>query len=200
MRRIGAAIAVLATAVVAALSVGTASSRAGLLGCPWQPNVQAFSQFGDNTHYELAPGGSFEGINTWRLSGGAQVVSGNEPYYLNSRYDSHSLYLPAGSSATSPPICLQLLDPTMRLVGKSSGGGVHVDVYTSTLLGLLKLPVSMNIPLGTSWNPGPQETILLENILSLTNLGTNNITLKISPLGSAPAQVDDVYVDPTWHD
>jgi hypothetical protein len=185
-------------AVVAALSVGTASSRAGLLGCPWQPSVQAFDQFGDDTQYELAPGGAFEGFNFWRLSGGAQVVWGNEPFYLNSRWDSHSLYLPAGSSATSPPICLQLLDPTLRFVGKSLGGGVHVDVYTSSLLGLVKLPVSMDIPLGTDWNPSPQETILLENVLSLTNLGTNNITLKFSPLGSAPAQIDDVYVDPLW--
>src|ERR1700742_2283154 len=99
VRRIGAALAVLTTAVVAALSVGTATGHAGLLGCPRQQYTQPFVSWGDNSSYELALGGSFEGFNVWKLTGGAQVVSGNEPFNLNSRSDSHSLFLPAGSSA-----------------------------------------------------------------------------------------------------
>ena len=198
--------AVLMTALVSALAFGTAQSRAGggllggLLGCP-VTYTQPFANWGDNGSYFLVPGGSFEGTNSWSLSGGAQVVSGNEPFYLNSKSDSHSLVLPPGSSATSPATCLAALSLNFRFVGKSSdGSGVHVDVYASGLLGLVKLPVGMNIALGTSWAPSGQITLLLQNVLALTNLGKTTVYFRFSPIGSATVQLDDVYVDPMFHE
>ena len=200
LKRLAASLTLVACVGVA-LTFGAARGHAGLLGCGYTQFQQPFTAWGDDSSYVLAPGGSFEGTNSWRLSGGAQVVSGNDPFYLNSRYDSRSLLLPAGSSVSSPAICLSLLDPTLRFVGKSSdGSGVHVDVYTSALLGLVKLPISMNVPLGTSWNASNQQSILLQNLLSLTNLGGANIVLRFSPIGSATVQLDDVYVDPMFHE
>jgi len=183
---------------------GAATSHAGLgllSGCGYGPGQQSFAAWGDDSDYVLASGGSFEGTSPWKLAGGAQVVQGNEPFYLNSSSDSHSLLIPAGGSATSVPICLGILDPTVRLVGESSDGSpVHVDVYASGLLGLVKLPDSADIDLSSSWNASSVQVLTLQNVLALTNLGTTSIVLRFSATGSASVQMDDVYVDPIWHE
>ncbi len=203
-RPVGSAV-VLVAAAISALAVCEVRSQAGLigslLGCSGVTYSQPFAQWGDNGSYFLVPGGSFEGTNSWSLAGGAQVVSGNEPFYLNSKTDSHSLLLPAGSSATTPAMCLAALSPDMRFVGESSdGSAIHVDVYASGVLGLVKLPVSANIPVGTSWAPSGQLQLLLQNVLALTNLGKTSVYFRFSTTGSATAQIDDVYVDPMLHD
>ena len=128
-------------------------------------------------------------------------MAGNEPFYLNSKTDSHSLLLPPGSSATTPAMCLAVLSPHMRLVGKASdGSAVHVDVYATGLLGLVKLPVSANIDLSSQWGPSGDVSLLLQNVLAVTNLGKTNIYFRFSPIGSASVQLDDVYVDPVFHE
>jgi hypothetical protein len=205
LKRLVSAVAVLATAVTAALAFGATSGQAGLitglLSCPGVTYSQPFTGWGDYNNYFLATGGSFEGSNSWSLAGGAKVVGGNEPFYLNSRTDSHSLLLPAGSSATSPGMCLAALSPHMRLVGKASdGSGVHVDVYASGVLGLVRLPVSADIDLSSSWDASGDVSLLLQNVLAVTNLGKTSIVFRFTPIGSATVQIDDVYVDPVFHE
>ena len=205
MKRLVSAVVVLATAVTAALAFGATSGQAGLitglLSCPGVTYSQPFSQWGDSNSYFLAPGGSFEGSNSWSLAGGAQVVGGNEPFYLNSQSDSHSLLLPRGSSATTPAMCLAALSPHLRVVGKASdGSGVHVDIYASGLLGLVRLPVAANIPLSSTWGPSGDVGLLLQNVLALTNLGKTSVAFRFTPIGSATVQIDDFYVDPVFHE
>ena len=205
MKRVIGTTAVLAVALASALAFGTAKSQAGLIGgllsCPGVTYSQAFAQWGDSNSYFLATGGSFEGTNSWKLTGGAQVVGGNEPFYLTSQSDTHSLVLPAGSSATTPAMCLAALSPHMRLVGfASDGSGVHVDVYASGVLGLVKLPVSANIALGSSWGPSGDVSLLLQNVLALTNLGKTSVVFRFSPIGSGTVQMDDLYIDPIFHE
>jgi hypothetical protein len=195
----------LATAVTAALAFGVTGGHAGLIGgllsCPGVTYSQPFSQWGDYNNYFMATGGSFEGTNSWSLAGGARVVSGNEPFYLNSSRDSRSLMLPAGSSATSPAMCLAALSPHMRMVGLASdGSGVHVDVYASGVLGLVRLPVSANIDLSSSWAASGDVSLLLQNVLAVTNLGKTSVAFRFTPIGSATVQIDDVYVDPVFHE
>jgi hypothetical protein len=197
--------AVMAIALSSALAFGAARSQAGLigglLGCSGVTYTQPFTQWGDRNSYFLAPGGSFEGSNSWGLAGGAQIVAGNEPFYLNSSSDSHSLLLPPGSSVTTPAMCLAVLSPHMRLVGKVTGASVvHVDVYATGLLGLIRLPVSANIGLSSSWGPSGDVSLLLQNVLAVTNLGKTSIVFRFSPIGSSTAQIDDVYVDPMFHE
>jgi hypothetical protein len=201
LKRLISTVCVLAIALVSALAFGAARSEAGLLGCSGNTYSHPFAPWNDGSSYELAPGGSFEGANSWTLTGGAKVVSGNEPFYVNAATDSHSLLLPSGSSATVPAICLGTFDPKARLFGKSSdGSAVHVDVYAAGLLGLVKLGVSANIGLSSSWNPSGQVTLLLDNVLALTNLGTTKIVFRFSPIGSATVQIDDFYVDPVFQE
>jgi hypothetical protein len=201
MKRLIGTTAVLAIALVSALTFGAARGHAGLLGCSGYTYSHPFSQWGDNSSYELATGGSFEGPNSWTFAGGAQVVSGNEPFYVGSSTDSHSLLLPPGSSATVPAMCVGVFDPKARFFGKSSDGSpVHVDAYSRGVLGLVKLGVSANIGLSTSWDVSGNVTLLLNNVFALTNLGTTNIVFKFSPIGSATVQLDDFYVDPILED
>lgn len=197
MRRIRLAAAVV-VGVAAAFAATAGSAGAGLLSCPG-PYSQTFAQWGDPSPYTLVPGGSFEGTTGWRLSGGAAVVSGNEPFYVRSSSDSHSLLLPPGSSATSPATCFATLDPAMRLVGKASdGSGVRVDLYTATLFGIVRLPISTTVDLSSDWNASEKQNVFLNQVLALTSLGTTNVILRFTPVGSATVQLDDVQIDPLF--
>ena len=205
MKRLIGTTAVLAVAITSALALGAATSQAGvisgLLSCPGLTYSQPFAQWHDWNNYFLGKGGSFEGTNSWSLAGGAQVVSGNEPFYLGSKTDSHSLLLRPGSSATTPAMCLAALSPHLRLVGKASdASGVHIDVYASGVLGLVRLPVSADIDLSSSWAPSADVGLLLQNVLAVTNLGKTSVVFRLSPIGSATVQIDDFYVDPIFHE
>jgi hypothetical protein len=139
--------------IAAVAMTGSASASSGLLGtslptdvlsvaanCPSYTYSEPFAQFGDTEDYYLVPGGSFEtGTTPWTLSGGAQVVQGNESYYVNSPTDSQSLDLPPGSSATTPPVCIGAVNPDLRLFAKNDGAaaaGVEVSINVTDALGV----------------------------------------------------------------
>ena len=70
-------------------------------GCPDQPLARTFQPWLDPAWYQAAPDGGFEsGGDGWRLSGGAAVVAGNEPFFVRAPGDARALSLPAGASAT----------------------------------------------------------------------------------------------------
>jgi hypothetical protein len=162
---------------------------------------QPFRPWGDTSSYTNLFNGSFESGSTgWALSGGAKVVSGNEPYYLSgSRSDSHSLLLPAGSSAFSGTVCFALGDWHMRFMMRnvgSSTGSLRVQVIVPTLIGSLLTVLDAGTVKGTgTWAPSPQMQLLLSNVTSL--IGTRAVAFRFTPVGTGAAyQVDDVYLDP----
>lgn len=161
---------------------------------------QAFGQFGDQRSYVLAPEGGFEAGGTgWRLAGGATVVSGNESYNLNSAADSHSLALPAGSSAVSPSVCMAIDTPVFRMVARNTGDPTAQLRVTATfsLLGLLQTRTVGTVTSGSSWTPTqPQSTVLTLSTIVGT-LIPSSIQIHLTPLDSKGNwQVDDLYVDP----
>src|SRR5687768_6467811 len=94
----------LAVAGAAALAAA-APAEAGILvasakGCEPKPASQVFLRWLDPLRYEQAPGGNAESAASWTLSGGARIVSGNEPWKVGGSRDAHSLQLPRGSRAT----------------------------------------------------------------------------------------------------
>jgi hypothetical protein len=201
MRRLVALLAALvATMAWAAAPAGADDS---LLGCGHDAE-HPFLRFLDPLPYTLLPGADFEsGAAGWRLSGGARIADGNEPWNLSGG-GSKSLLLPAGSSATSPPMCMGLLLPVVRFV--SSGGAalsyLQVDaLYTDA--GGRQRSVTL-LPAGLpskSWTP---TLPLLQlggalNALTLNGL-TTDISLRFTPrgllFGSGTWRIDDVYVDP----
>jgi hypothetical protein len=155
---------------------------------------QPFSRWGDNRYYVLTPGGSFEpGGPAWKLNGGAKVVKGNEPFYVNSAADRYSLYLPAGSSATTPPMCFGLGDWNARFFSSGSGT-VRVKVVVKSLLGVVSVLDGGTVSSRSTWSPSADVGLLLTNLCGL--LATDSISLRFVPSGTAGLRIDDVYLDP----
>ena len=186
----------LISAIVAALAAAPVSSAATSPSCNYGPASHPFGSWGDVASYTLVPGGSFEsGALGWTLSGGARVVSGNESYYANSRYDSHSLALPAGSSATTAPFCVSLNRPTIRVFvanGGSSASRLRVKVVFRGLFGVLGVIDGGAFSAGSAWNASP---IMLATMHA--PLGTKSAQFVFTPADSSGSwRIDDLYVDP----
>jgi hypothetical protein len=154
---------------------------------------RVFRPWNDYAYYMLSPGGSFEAASPgWALADDANVVSGNEPFYLRSQQDRQSLSLPAGSSATSPWMCFSVGNWHLRFVGRG-GGLVRVTVRVRGLLGVVSVLDGGTLLMNSSWRPSPRVSLLLTNIGGL--LKTNAISLRFTTV-IGTAQIDDVYVDP----
>ncbi len=155
---------------------------------------QPFAQFGDNGSYTLVPGGSFEpGDAAWSLKGGANIVSGNEPFAASG---SNALNLPAGSSATSPFMCVGTLSPTLRLFGfaSSSSTALSVQILAKNIFGVLTvLNVGIVYPGQMSWAPTSSALFLQSLGALLTN--TTSIAFRFAPVNGSWT-IDDTYVDP----
>ena len=192
------------TAVAATLAAAT-PARAGdgsLLGCG-DTSTQPFLRFLDPLPYTLAPDGGFEsGAAGWTLSGGARVVSGNEPFGLSA--GARSLSLPERSSATSPPMCVGLVLPIVRFAatGGELLGSLKVEVLYPNVFGgrssIELLPGAQ--PSGSRWAPTLPLLQLggLVNALTLNGL-TTDVQFRFTPrglLGGGNWRIDSVYVDP----
>ena len=199
----------LATGIVA-LAAGSATPAAAssgdgsLLGCGHEAS-HPFLRWLDPLPYTLLPGGDFEsGAAGWTLTRGARVVDGNEPWDVGGAGGSHSLLLPAGSSATSPPMCMGLVLPVVRYF--STGGNflsyLRVEAVYRDPSGRQRSIDLLPSGLPTrSWAPSlPALQLMgLLNVLTLDGL-TSEIALRFTPkgtlFGSGTWRIDDVYVDP----
>jgi len=191
---------------VFALIIGLATAAAApagaavLNGCPDKDMSRPFQRWLDPITYTLAPDGGFEaGARGWQLRGGAEVVDGNESFRLSGPGDS-SLYLPSGSSATSPAMCVETLDVFARYVAKNKGlialSSLKVDAIVKDSAGnTFTLPAGVNTG-GSSWAPSLPSVALL-NLLGLLNDGRVTVSFRFQPVGlGARWQIDDLYVDP----
>jgi hypothetical protein len=187
-----------AVLAIALLSLGLAAT--GAEACSYPGAKPVFAPWGDQHSYALAPDGGFEsGGAGWSQRGGAGIVAGNESYQLNGPADSRSLALPAGSTATSPPICMSIDTPLFRFVARNAGdpsSRLRVEAIYS-LLGLVRTNVVNTLSAGSSWEPTKQ----MWTVLGLSTLvGTvlpSSIEIRFTPLDSKGQwQVDDLYVDP----
>ena len=203
-RRIRTRILALALPMAAVL-VAAPSAQAGPLvasagDCDAQELSQPFMPWADPAYYTLAPDGGFEeGGSSWSLGGGAAVVSGNEPYNVRDAGDSHSLKLPAGSSATSAVMCVGLEHPTVRLFARNTGSALSllkVEVHFEDAAGQVQsLPIGV-VAAGRSWQP-TQPMVIGANLLPLLPGEQTPVAFEFKPLGAGGNwQIDDVYVDP----
>lgn len=190
--------------IIAALAL-TQTAKAGLIGtgpasyCDPEPQ-QVFAPWNDFSHYASLLNGGFEGGSKgWYLSGGARVVSGNEPFLVGDENDGHSLLLPEGSTAYSGTVCFAFGDWHLRLFAKNVGsrtGSMRVQVVVPSLVGgLLTIVDGGTISGSGDWAPSPRLELTLCNITSL--LGTRAVAFRFTPVGRGAAyQIDDVYLDP----
>jgi hypothetical protein len=190
--------------VTVAIALCAPAANADLIGnllgnnCPTS-GAQVFAPWNDFRSYYLAPNGGLEsGSNGWSLSGGAAVVSGNQPFFKSG---SHSLSLPSGSRAVSPATCIGPYALSLRMFGSDGGGrdgGVHVRVLWYGLLNkLLGATDYATFDAGGSWSPTNSVNSSGGFNLLLPLLGSTSARIEITPLGSGSAwKIDDVYVDP----
>jgi hypothetical protein len=189
--------------MVAALAVASPASAGVLVqtttSCDGQALSKPFAPWLDPMSYTLVPGGSMEGgAAGWKLSGGAHVVAGNEPWQVNNSGDSASLRLPAGSSAVSAPICVGLTHPTLRLFARKNSGllsalavSVRVPLQAG---GTLELPFGV-VAAGGRWTP-TLPMLFVANALPLLPGQYTPVSFRFTPLLGGDWQIDDVYVDP----
>jgi hypothetical protein len=196
-----AARAVAALACAGAALTGAASAqaataaRSGGPACPDQPLSHPFLRWLDPASYTLVQNGSLEKATGWSLAGGARLVAGNESFSVNSPRDRSSLSLPAGSSATSPPMCVTLLHPTLRFFAVNGGAPTSVLVVDAVvkLAGIrLSLPVGLVLA-GSDWQP----TLPMPFLTNLLAPLAGTVSFRFAPLGrSGEWRIDDVYLDP----
>lgn len=185
---------------IALLALAVLAGSAQAASCPSAGAKQAFSQWGDQRNYVLAPDGGFEaGGVGWSPSGGAAVVEGNESFYLNEPDDSKSLSLPAGSTVISPPICMSIDTPSFRLMARNTGDPTSkLRVEASfKLLGLLRTRVVSNLTAGPTWAPTKSISTVLTLATIIGALIPSAIRIEVTPLDDRGQwQVDDLYIDP----
>jgi hypothetical protein len=183
----------LTAVLVVSATAATSSATAGL-ACSGQTYVQPFQPWLDPANYVSVQNGALESSSGWTLANGAKLVTGNEPWKVNKSTDSRSLYLPSGSSATSPALCVTLLHPTLRFFATNSGSAtavLRVDVLTD-LLGV-PTTVTIGVLAAGSWQP----TVPLAFLTNLTSAVSGSVRFRFTPVGAGSGfRIDDVYVDP----
>lgn len=187
--------------VGAMLGIGSGSVLAFGTAVPCASRTEApvFATWGDTFNYFRVQNGGFEsGTSDWALTGGAAVVSGNEPSKVGGTNDAKSLTIPAGATAESRTICVSRGEDTIRLFARNarvSGAILHVTALVRSTSGqIAQTAFDINgdaAPAG--WAPTLRLTI--PNLLGGT--GTEELTLQFTTRGTAATwSIDDVYVDP----
>jgi hypothetical protein len=196
--RIALALGVLCLATV----LGAGTTAAAPTSCGARQVSQPFLRWLDPAHYFPLPGGDFESASAWTFSGGAHVVSGNEPYQVGGATHSRSLLLPAGSSARSASECVDGDELTLRFFARNTGSvlsalAVEARVRTTVLGVTTQTTLPLGVVLGTTQTWQPSLPVVFAVSLNQLLGGTTTVDFRFTPVGLGGSwQVDDVYVDP----
>ena len=157
---------------------------------------EPFARWSDDNLYELAPGGDFEGsLGGWVLQGGAQRVSGSEPFGVTGKVGSYSLQ---ATPRRGRGLAVDLHQ--RRLPGVPS---VHEDEHAGHEAERLRRlsdgqerghdGVAVLSP-GSTWQPtSPISTGWM--LGQLLDGPTANLSLEFATTQGS-AQIDDVFIDP----
>jgi len=180
--------------VLVALVIGPAQSAAAATTAAYCPPTTLFQPFsGDSRWYTLTPGeaaNAFAGTG-WLLTGGARI----ETQTLAGGGTGTVLDLPAGSTATSPAMCVDSTYPLARMETRTLGRAPDnsatfytVPVGRSTLSG--GMPV-----LGTpSWATSPPDNV------AGGGTAAEQVQFKfVAGRHAADLQVYNLYIDPRMH-
>ncbi len=182
-----------------AAGAGSAFAFGSALPCTGRSEAPVFAAWGDTSNYFRVSNGGFESNTTdWALTGGAGVVSGNEPSHVGGATDARSLRIPTGASAESRALCVSRGEDTIRLFVNNagvSGAILHVEAIVRSPTGqVAQTAFDVNGDAApTGW--APTMRLGIPNLLG--GAGTEELTLRFTTRGTAATwSVDDVYVDP----
>ena len=166
--------------------------------------VNPFLFDGDDLDYVLAPSGSFEGdADGWQFEGGASVQPSNDGFDLQTGVDQQVLNLPAGGSATSPVMCVDLNMPTFRFAARrfdAQGKKLRVELVYPDVSGKFRKVEDLKFDPADGWTLTDHLDLEPERGGKLP--GGRRVALRFSVDEGANAssatgyEVDDVFVDP----
>jgi len=200
--------------------IGLVAPLALVIGAVLAPSAQAapaqcsfsyeqpFWSWTDANWYGLAPGASFENggkaPSGWSLAGGAAAKAPGNPYRPWS--NTYSLYLPAGSSATTPAFCVDLQSPFARMFAQTTTvntkytGALRVDlIYTDAKnKSVTKTVATLNQQ--SAWNPTAAFPLIDSTVApKWDSTGRATVKYKFTPLYSTAWRIDDLFIDPKKH-
>ena len=157
-----------------------------------------FSAWSDVADYALAPGGNFEsGAAGWTLSK-ATVVAENQPFAIGAT-GSKALRVPAGSSATSAPMCIDSSYPHFRLFARNLGNAkstLKAEVLFLNAKGEIKSTASGDIvAASTAWFPSDSLKIGVTFNAAVAG-GAAPVAFRFTAAKDSDWRIDDLYVDP----
>jgi hypothetical protein len=191
--------------------VGAFGAGSGIAGNPGSSctvstaTLQPFLSFGDQDSYFLAPGGNFEGspgkaLNGWSTTGRVGIAkNNNESYYVGSPSDSQSLFMTAGSSATTPQICVSHDTPALRVFVQNDGtpnSSLAVLLNYTDQNGNAQTAQVASLSGGTSWSLSPHVRFLSTIAPLVGGQGQTSVSFSFVPTGGASWSIDDLYIDP----
>jgi hypothetical protein len=192
---------------VLAETVRTDESAAGERTCTAPRLFNPLLAFKDRRDYFVAPAGDFEDstLPGWQLTGGATVTSGNSPHAVAGEAHGNSLSLPAGSSATSPEMCVDLSYPTFRFfvaqLERDTDSDLAIDViYPGLAKNNVRQAKKFRLKAKDGWELS--DDIKLEPQRLGKAWGWRRIAIRFrveSDNKSAAYRVDDVLIDPRRH-
>jgi hypothetical protein len=190
-----------ASAAIAVLGITSAAAGAATAssGTCLPASTQVFA--GDTNLYFLLSGGAFEaGTPAWNLAGGAARVAGNNTAGGDPLANTTSLSLPAGSSATSPTVCVTRDAPTIRFYVRNTGAAgsrLGVTVFYSLPNGMPKSKQVASVSGTGVWQASAAIVYMADKFAAASATGTTNVSFQFTPLDATGQwRVDDVYVDP----
>jgi hypothetical protein len=157
---------------------------------------QPFWNLRDTRHYVLAPGGDFSdpGGAGWQFSGGARIVNDTRP----DGTIGGSLYMPSGSTAVSPVMCVDMTYPTARLWARtlSGDGAVTFSVSYAATKSELK-PHDVGHVKGDRRGWKLSGDVHIKPELAGNDDGWRRVAFVLTAGGkTGEFQLDDIYVDP----
>lgn len=192
---LGGVTGALTPAAAAAPGVGTAP-RVGTTEpttCPQRAVEPLLAAFDDPSLYYVAPGGSFEGGSTsWTAASGVRLVAENEPWQIEP--GTRSLAVGPGGRTTSPQLCLEQREESMRLFVKAPGRpGSRLAVTTTT-------QSARGTRTTTTLIDGSRAGWLLTPPVKIPDTtagsGVQLLRISLSTRGPGTFLVDDVLIDP----
>lgn len=189
-----------AALVAAVISTPAQAGDSGPWGAPCTEQMveQPFVRWGDSLGYTLAPGGTFESMGSWTLALGGAVVGFNEPFYVHGTFDRSALLLPPGGQATSKPMCVSLLHPTIRMFVRSLAGRFsmfRMEAIYQDGSGQLRTVEFAKLAALSKWAPSPAIPYLVNVDVPVDGAGTTAVAFRFTGI-SGVTLIDDVYVDP----
>jgi hypothetical protein len=164
--------------------------------------LPAFASFGDSRDYVLAPGGSFEAktLDGWQVEKAKRDGDGSS-LIVEDDANKQSLKVPAGGSAVSPAMCVDLTYPTMRFMTKAqkNKGTLRVEViYPDSDNPVFHEIGTVDAGASDKWQATADMPVYPERGGAAP--GMRRVALRFTSVSDGDAagdwRIDDLYVDP----